>query len=221
MKNKNKSILSHVILSFFLLVSVSSYAQFKMQRSYEVSLTNLPWQDLTFIYTQRLDSLRFLEVTNSFVLKKQTEYDVNTFLFRNIDPFAMYNLYRLRIGVRKFRKPNKYFTPLLALSYGGYNNGTLENFIDQSGDAYDQDWVLDRRRIEVGIIAKFGSIKTYEDRYIRDIYWGVGLKLKIIRDMVLEKTEWGYIIPDDYPIETIYPKIMPTIHFGVLVGRVE
>jgi hypothetical protein len=69
MKSKNKSILSNVILSFFLLISVSSYAQFNMQRTYEVSLTNLPWQDFTFIYTQRIDSLRFLEIkiTNYFV----------------------------------------------------------------------------------------------------------------------------------------------------------
>jgi hypothetical protein len=160
------------------------------------------------------------EITNSFVLRKTTEYDVNS-LIRVADPFAMYNLYRLRIGIRKFRTPNKYFTPLLALSYGGYNNGTLENFIDDGGDANDQDWMVNRRRIEVGVIAKFGSIKTYEDRYIRDIYWGVGFKLKIIRDMVLEKKEWGHPMPGDYPIEMIYPKIMPTVHFGILVGRVQ
>jgi hypothetical protein len=220
MKNKNKPILSHLIMSIFLMLTLSSYAQFNMQRTYEVSLTNLPWQDLTFIYTQRLDSLRFLEVTNSFVLRKTTEYNVSP-LIRVADPFAMYNLYRLRIGIRKFRTPNKYFTPLLALSYGGFNEGSLENFVDNSGDADDQDWIVDRRRIEVGVIAKFGAIKTYEDRYIRDVYWGVGFKLKIIRDMVLEKKEWGSPMPGDYPIEMIYPKIMPTIHFGVLVGRVK
>jgi hypothetical protein len=215
MKNKIIKLKSIFVFVFFLIFIKLGYSQAEFKRSYEISLTNLPLQDFTFIFTQKIDDKNYLEITNSFVIHKSKEYDTG-FLYIG-DPYKLYDLYRFRIGNRHFRKNNNYICPMLIFSYGRWNNSTLKDDWEIVGEDHGVISKLDRTRYEIGTIIKFGQIKTYENRFIRDVYFGFGCKLKYIKDDILSIE--GDILND--PIHEEYMRLMPTIHFGILVGYIK
>lgn len=215
MKNKIIKLKSIFVFVFFLIFIKLGYSQAEFKRSYEINLTNLPLQDFTFIFTQRLNDKNYLEITNSFVIHKSKTYD-NKILFWSInDPYKLYDLYRFRIGNRHFRKKNNYICPMLIFNYGRWNNSTLKYVYDI--EYYGIPCKYNRTKYEIGTIIKFGYIKTYENRFIRDIYWGLGFKMKYIKDDILSRE--GVILND--PIHEEYIGLMPTIHFGILVGYIK
>ncbi len=224
MINKSFYLSSILALMFFLSFIRIGYSQPTFERSYELCLTNLPLQDFTFIFTQRLNDKNYLEISNSFVFSKTKESDASPIVFyQNLDPYRLYNLYRFRIGNRwHFAENNNYICPMLIFNFGRFTNATITHYIDATGDAYDEDWTLNRTRYDIGAILKFGHVKTYENRFLRDIYWGVGFKLKYFYDDILKKTGfYGTIIQYDDPLQQEYVKFTPTFHLGILVGYLE
>jgi hypothetical protein len=211
-----------IALIFFFSFIKIGYSQLDYKRSYELSLTNLPLQDFTFIFTQRINDFKYLEITNSFVIHKAKEYDNGEILmFGFKDPFKLYDLYRLRIGLRFLKANNYYTSPSLIFNVGGFRNGTILKYKDDYGsDYYDVDYILNRLRFDIGAILKFGHIKTYDNNILRDIYWGFGFKVKFYNDAIIAERHWGsgsfrYYDP---PQKDQYIKIAPTLHFGILFG---
>ncbi len=211
---------SLVTLIFFFSFIKIGFSQSEINKSYQLCLTNLPIQDFTFIYTQRINDKINLEISNSFVIHKAKVFDNGAVLYFTLkDPFRLYDMYRLRIGNRYFLDDENYVCPMFIFNYGRYENGIIRNYIDDKGsDAHDLDYKLNRSRFDIGAIIKFGNIKTYDNRFIRDIYFGIGLKVKFFSDDILAIGPWVSDYSYESPIHDNHIGFMPTIHFGIGVG---
>jgi len=211
-----------IALIFFLSFIKIGCSQLDYKRSYELSLTNIPLQDFTFIFTQRITDFKYLEITNSFVIHKAKEYDNGKTIMGNFkDPFKLYDLYRLRIGLRFLKANNYYISPSLIFNVGGFRNGTIIKYKDDyDSDYYAEDYLLSRLRFDIGAILKFGHVKTYDNNILRDIYWGFGIKVKFYNDSILGQRRFGSSSFYYYenPQKDQYIKIAPTLHFGILFG---
>lgn len=209
-----------LIILFFGIIKIGN-AQSQTNRSYQLCLTNLPLQDFTFIYTHKLNDKITFEITNSIVIHKSKEFDNAAILFYGLkDPFRLYDMYRFRIGPRYYFDNRNYFSPLLIFNYGRYKNGLIKKYIDDYGsDAYDEDYMFNKVRYDIGVILKFGNIKTFNNRYVKDVYYGFGFKVKYLFEDIIAKKSWGsslyYLDP---PISSNRVSLMPTLHFGISVG---
>jgi len=213
-----------VIISIILLSSVKmGYSQLNFKRSYELNATNLILRDITFSFTQRLNDNNYLEISNSLTFAKTNKTDVVPFLFfENRDPHKLYYLYRLRIGNRFYFSDNIYFAPMLIFNYAWFNNGTITEYINTAGDAYDEDWTMNRKKYEIGTIIKLGRVQTFKTHFLHDFYWGFGLKYRFFYEEILKKVGYlGEYIEDDYPVYNEYTGFYPTIHIGIMIGAVE
>lgn len=216
-----KSLYILVLVQIFLFYfNVISFSQTEINKTYQICLTNIPVQDFTFIYTHKINNKIHLEISNSIVIHKSKEFDNAAILFFGLkDPFRLYDMYRLRIGNRFFIDDESYICPMLIFNYGRYKNGLIKKYIDDYGsDAYDKDYILSRNRYDVGLILKSGCVTTIDNRFLYDIYFGLGCKVKIFdEDIIAIKHRSGvqYFNP---PTHNVYAKIMPTVHFGLCIG---
>jgi hypothetical protein len=201
----------------------TGYSQLNIKRSYELNVTNLILRDITFVFTQRLNDNNSLEISNGFTFSKTNKTDVTPFLFIEVrDPHKLYYLYRLRIGNRFYFSDNIYFAPMLIFNYAWFNNGTITEYINLAGDAYDEDWTMNREKYEIGTIIKLGRVQTFKTHFLHDFYWGLGIKYRIGHEDILKKVGYlGEYIEDDYPIHNEYTRWVPTIHFGIMIGAAE
>ncbi len=222
MKVYKPSIFTILILLILLSSTKSVYSQLDYEKSYSLGVTNLSLLDFTFIYTKQIKDLKYLEITNSLVIHKtETHNNGNVLLLTIQDPYKLYDLYRFRIGVRKFKEnTSNYITPLLIFNVGSFRNRLIKKYYDDKGsDATDVDYLLTRTKFEVGAIFKFGHVKTYNNNFHTDIYGGVGFKVKFMNDNILEKRPWpGNSAINDSPIHDFHIGFMPTFHFGLMFG---
>lgn len=221
-----KSIYIKLLLSLTICLSFIKlgHSQPDYSNSYEISLTNLALADLTLIYTKRLSNYKHLEISNSFVIHKKISYDNENNMIPLVntqDPFSLYNLYRSRIGIRFFSDNNKYTCPMLIFNTGYFNNVKIMHYINRTGDAKDWDYLLSRTKFEIGALIKFGDIRyiSLGNNSIKNSYWGFGFKVRIMEDTIFQKWEWHRpIYYNNYPIYETNIKIVPTIHFGFIIG---
>lgn len=211
-----------VVVNVVLLLFVwqQAYSQPNYKRSYELGVTNLTLLDFTLIFTQRLKEKSYLEITNSFVYHKKDEYTAGRLFLTIKDPYELYNLYRLRVGLRYFLNNKFYVTPMFIFNVGGFNDCLIEKYIDVKGsEAQDVDYRLSRTRHDIGTIIKFGFLTSYDNHFLTDIYLGLGFKVKYFNDNITEIITWGQCVEQyDYPIQKQYVGLMPTFHFGVMIG---
>ena len=206
-------------MAFILMFSKNTYTQPEYNNSYELSLSNLTLLDLTFIYTKKLNKSRYLEVSNSFVMHKTIESDAGSMFYNNQDPYKLYDLYRLRVGIRYFKDNFNYICPMLIFNYGNYRNRMIIHYIDEPGsDAYDQDYLLTRNKFEVGYILKFGKVALDGKNFLWDFYCGFGFKVKFLNSIVYKKWLHHQLYYVGEPIYMNEIKYMPTFHIGMLFG---
>ncbi len=219
-KNRNIFKLFLSLTACLCLIKLG-YSQPDFKKSYEFSLSNLALADLTFIYTHKLNNFGYLEVSNSFVIHKRKTHDnANILLLTIQDPFLLYDLYRLRAGIRSFYNNDSYICPMLIFNVGQFRNVRIWHYIDRTGDAKDIDYLLTRTKFELGALIKFGNITLSKDdsSLITSIYAGFGFKIKFMYDSIFQKWEWHQPIYDNYPIYEKNMKVTPTIHFGFTLG---
>jgi hypothetical protein len=205
-----------VTLLFLFILGQRAYSQPQFQRSFEVGITNLLWADLTLVYTQRLKEKTYLEISNSFVYRKATEHDnSSSFSIQTQDPAKMYDLYKLRIGLRHFHTDRFYSSPLIIFNIGGFKDRTIINYIE--GNGWDEDYRLSRLRYDLGVIYKFGFLKIGHNGGLKNFYFGVGFKAKFYQDTIFQKWERHYLYFDGPPMHEKYVKFMPTFHLGIML----
>ena len=220
MNKKNIYIKSLITIIICLSFSKFGYSQPEYKNSYELSLSNLALGDLTFIYTRKINDLKYLEISNSFVIHKRKEH-INPImlLYNTQDPFLLYDLYRLRIGLRFFNKDNSYVCPMLIFNAGYFQNIRIWHYINITGDAKDKDYLLSRTKFEAGALIKYGDIKTFNNGFIQNTYVGFGFKVKFMDDTIYQIWEWHKPVPNaNYPIHEKHMKVVPTFHFGITFG---
>jgi hypothetical protein len=216
MKVKKICVIITYIVLLLLIVEQRAYSQPQFNKTFEVGLTNLLWFDITFVYTQKINEKSFLEISNSFVIRKATEHDNSSFFsIQTQDPAKMYDLYKFRIGLRHFHSERFYSCPLLVFNIGGFKDRTIINYIE--GGGWNEDYRLSRLRYDLGIIYKFGFIKVGKNLGLKNVYFGVGFKAKFYHDTIFQKWERHYLYFDGPPMHENYVKFTPTFHFGIML----
>ena len=127
----------------------------------------------------------------------------------------MYDLYKLRIGLRLYHSDRFYSSPLIIFNIGGFKDRTIINYIDGGGRS--EDYRLSRLRYDLGVIYKFGFLKTGKSGGLKNIYFGLGFKAKFYNDTIFQKWSRHQLYFDGPPIYDSFIKFTPTVHFGIML----
>lgn len=214
-KLSSRTLLTLVIFTFILN---KGFSQVDYNKSFEFNLTNLPFQDFTFIFTKKLNENKYLEISNSIVLHKMKEFSGEYTFFPIQDPYQLHDMYKFRIGIRKYIGNSDYYSTMLVLNLGHFNNCLIEDYIGKNDGSHSVDYLLNRTKLEIGVIYKYGMFKMYGKNYIGSFYSGIGFKIKFLYDTVLERHSQYSYFDNDNPFVEYHIKFLPTVHFGFLFG---
>lgn len=209
-------------LVIFTLILNKGYSQVDYNKSFEINLTNLPFLDFTFIFTKKLNENKYLEISNSLVLHKIKEkyMSVNP-LYTIQDPYLLHDMYKFRIGFRKFIGNSDYHSTMLVINLGHFNDCLIIDYIGKNDGSHSIDYLLNRKKLEVGLIYKYGTFKKYGKNYMGSFYTGIGFKVKFFYDTVIARYSQHYYYGDESPFVEHHIKFLPTIHCGFLFCYVK
>jgi hypothetical protein len=203
----------------FTMILNRGYSQVDYNKSFEFNLTNLPFQDFTFIFTKKLNENKYLEISNSIVLHKvKEEYMSVNPVFTIQDPYQLHDMYKFRIGIRKFTGNSDYQSAMLVLNLGHFNDCLIVDYIGKNDGSHSIDYLLNRTKLELGIIYKYGTFERYGKNYFGSFYSGIGFKVKFFYDTVLARYSQHYYFDNNSSFVEYRIKFLPTIHFGFLFG---
>lgn len=209
-------------LVIFTLILNKGYSQVDYNKSFEFNLTNLPFLDFTFIFTKKLNENKYLEISNSIVLHKiKEEYMSVNPLYTIQDPYLLHDMYKFRIGFRKFSGNSDYHSTMLVLNLGHFNDCLIIDYIGKNEGSHSKDYLLNRTKLEVGLIYKYGTFKKYGKSYMGSFYTGIGFKVKFFYDTVIARYSQNYYYGNESPFVEYRIKFLPTIHCGFLFGYVK
>ena len=188
--------------------------------SYAINIEALIVRDIKLTYTHWLFKRSYLET----MLCYNSPFLFNGTSFSAGDPFFDYGRVQLRIGLKNYHKRRSYISPMLMIGYGHFNNewvsetGTINvfNVFD------DNQWLIDRTKIESGILLKFGWT-LHHKHIMHDIYYGLGYRYKIMKDVIHGEDDGhgDYIVPAGAAAKRTLYWPMFELHLGYQIGYIK
>lgn len=179
---------------------------------------------MLFTYTSQLNDRIYYDITLGYKYFFRDEIEQLEFMPFTDYPW-LYNIVSIRFGLRKYLigDGDPFFLGVSTNYHYRFNNNVkIIRYVNEGGDAYDQDWVFDKRQQHViGLLFKSGMQIFENEQWKTDFFVGIGMAWRAEKYIVAEKYEtyYGNKVWDDRSILEKNNRLIPTIHLGLDIGR--